>query len=427
LLRVWELPPADAHEYRLPGTALYSLVRLSPDGRHVLASGGNSRACAMRTTQIHDVATGKEAGPQLPAGGILMDAAFSPDGRQVALAASVAASPAQRHNQPGQQPGRLTLWACRTGKETVDVLELPVEPRKLDYSPDGRFLVVIDARGEVVLVDPATNRVVRQWQAHPPQLENNHHQNNGAVCFTPDSKSVITYGTRANAARVWDVATGTLRFALEHRGTCREVQFSADGKLVATASFDNTARVWELSTGRPLAELTHPDWVMLATFSPDGQRLLTGCRDGMARLWDWQTGRLVNPAFEHEHEIHAATFTPDGLRVVTVGDDKVLRLWETATGKPLTPPLPLGGAGLSVLVTPDGKRAIAGGFLDALPVFYLPDWLTPAPLTADDLCTLGELLSGQRVHESGGVINLTAAEWLDRWRTFSAVHHGKGK
>ena len=35
----------------------------------------------------------------------------------------------------------------------------------------------------------------------------------------------------------------------------------------------------------------------------------------------------------------------------------------------------------------------------------------------DDLCMLGELLSGQRVYQED-LENLTTEEWLTRWRTF---------
>ena len=29
-----------------------------------------------------------------------------------------------------------------------------------------------------------------------------------------------------------------------------------------------------------------------------------------------------------------------------------------------------------------------------------------------------ELLAGQRLHEGGGTVNLSDAEWLDRWRAY---------
>jgi hypothetical protein len=142
----------------------------------------------------------------------------------------------------------------------------------------------------------------------------------------------------------------------------------------------------------------------------------------MARLWDWRDGRLVCPAFEHEHEVHAVAFTPDGRHVLSASLDTTLRIWEWRTGKLVCPPLALGGAGLSLAVTPDGKRVAVGGFMKELSVFHLDDWLAPAPLEPDDLCLWGEIVSGQRIEDGGGVTNLTAEEWLQRWQAFRSRH-----
>ena len=73
-------------------------------------------------------------------------------------------------------------------------------------------------------------------------------------------------------------------------------------------------------------------------------------------------------------------------------------------------------------MAPDGKRVAVGGFMKELAVFHLDDWLAPAPLEPDDLCVWGELVSGQRVEAGGGVTNLTADEWLQRWRDFRERH-----
>ena len=81
-------------------------------------------------------------------------------------------------------------------------------------------------------------------------------------------------------------------------------------------------------------------------------------------------------------------------------------------------------AGLSLAMTPDGQRVACGGFMKALPVFHLGDWLAPPTLDPDDLCLWGEIVSGQRI-EGGGVTNLTAEEWLQRWRDFRRRHHGQ--
>ena len=200
------------------------------------------------------------------------------------------------------------------------------------------------------------------------------------------------------------------------------MQFSPDGRLVATAGWDNEVGVWDLATGAKLAGLPHPDWTFTAVFSPDGTQVLTSCRDGMARLWDWRAGRLVCPALAHDHEVHAVGFTPDGRHVLSASIDQTLRVWEWRTGKPVCPPLPLGGQALNLVVTPDCRQVVCGGFLKDLPLFHLDDWLAPAALAPDDLCAWGEIVSGQRIEQGGGVTNLTAEEWLTRWQEFRRRH-----
>jgi WD40 repeat protein/serine/threonine protein kinase len=425
LIRLWALPASNPRDYRVP-VGSSSFVRLSRDSCFLLATGLSHDRCELRSTQVVDLTTGQPVGPLLEANGLILDAAFSPDGLQVATAVSPAASRQERTAQRVQQPGQLLLWDWRARKLPHKSFPLPSEPRKLDYSPDGQQLAVLGAKGELVVIDPATGQMLQQWLAHPPFLGTRHgYTNNGAVRFSPDNRSLLTFGTDKKV-RVWDALTGKLRYELKHKGDCDDVQFSPDGRLVASVEWDKRVYVWELATGEQLANLPHPDWTFTAHFSPDGKHLLTASRDGMARLWDWRAGRQLW-AFAHEHEVHAVAFTPDGRHVLSASDDGVLKIWEWHTGKLVCPPLALGGAGLSMVVTPDGKRVAVGGFMNELSVFHLDDWLAPAALAPDDLCLWGEIVSGQRVEAGGGVTNLTAEEWLQRWRDFRQRHPEMGR
>jgi hypothetical protein len=71
-----------------------------------------------------------------------------------------------------------------------------------------------------------------------------------------------------------------------------------------------------------------------------------------------------------------------------------------------------------VAVTPDGQHAVVGGAVDALAVLDLGDLMPNAGADPDFLCLKAELLSGQRFHERGGTVNLSADEWLVRWRAY---------
>ena len=146
----------------------------------------------------------------------------------------------------------------------------------------------------------------------------------------------------------------------------------------------------------------------------------------MARLGDWKAARLVCPPFKHD-EVFGATFTPDGRWVLTSSRDRTLRIWEWRTGKAVSPPLPLRGHGWAGRTTPDGTHAVAAGQLGpAIDVHHLGDLSEPDALSLDDLCTLGEILSGHRIHDTD-VTHLTTSEWVLRWRSLRKRHPAFGR
>jgi WD40 repeat protein len=161
----------------------------------------------------------------------------------------------------------------------------------------------------------------------------------------------------------------------------------------------------------------HPDCVYSASFSPNGQLRVTACRDRTVRVWDWRAGRLVCPPFEHTKEAVAAVFTPDGAWVLSASDDGTVRAWDWRTGKPITPALPVAPESVNIDVTPDGRHAVAAGFHDALTVLDLSA-LAPTAVDPAASCRWAELLAGQRLHEGGGTVNLSADEWLERWHAY---------
>lgn len=412
-VRIWRVPTSSPGSFRVPLDGSASLTKLSRDGRFLLPTGLTYHGYGLRSTRVVALAHDQPDGPVLGKGGLIRDGAFSPDGHQVALA----------RERPDKitpaRPGQVELWDWRTGKLLHDPVPLPSEPRGLDYSPDGRFLAVTCSSGELLLLDPAGGRVVRQWSTHRGRIPNVWYINNGSVRFSPDGQSLLTW-TANPFVRVWDPETGRERIpGLRHPNLVDEIAFSPDGAVLATAGRDDIVRFWNLATGKSAGEpLAHPEWVFAVQFSPDGRLLLTTCRDGAARLWDWRERRLVCPPLKHDNEVHPATFLRGGRWVVTASLDRTSRVWEVRTGLPATPALPLTGQGLGIVVSPDSKFAVAGGLVAALEVIPLNDLDVAGGPGPDDLCLWGELVAGRRILTGGGVANLTAAEWFERWQAF---------
>jgi WD40 repeat protein len=386
-----------------------SFVALSSDGTLAIPTGQTlQKERKLRSTRAYQMATGRPAGPPLRTSRNVVDAAFSPDRRSVALLGGL--------DVPSTDAQEIVVWDWASGRREWRTA-LPSEPRSVSYRPDGRRLAVLCGGGELLILDTESGRELRRWRAH--DTEPAHHWiNNGKLGFGPDGRSILTWGM-GNDVRVWEADTGQLRYPpLRHRDKCHDVQFSPDGRLMALASYDHSVRVRDFATGTVVAELPdHPDLMYSAGFSPDGRRLVTACRDHTVRVWDWRAGRLVCPPFEHTMDAVAATFTPDGQWVLSASVDGTARAWDWRTGKPVTPPLRIEGAPLSLVVTPDGRYAVVGGAQVALAVLDLSE-LTPTAVDPDALCRWAELLAGQRLHEGGGTVNLSADEWLERWRAY---------
>ena len=406
LVRIWSTSLGNHPDQRLPLDGGGTAVRLSCDGRYLIATGSSWHATNLPSTRVYDARTFQPAGPPLRPGGLLTGADLSPDGRHAVTLNTL---------------GQAHFWDWRTGERPLDPVPMPSEPRAVRYTSDGRLAIVACVGGQVLIVDASTGRVTRRLQhgtvpratAVRPTMPGD-----GYLDSSSDGRRFLSCSIDW-LVRVCDTATGRPCYRpLQLDNRARMGRFSPDARLLLTAAGDSTVRIWDATTGGPLGSvLAHPkSGVEDACFSPDGQYVLTACNDGMVRLWDWRTGALVCPPFQHAGQVRGACFTPDGVFVLTAGPSLTARVWEWHTGKPVTPPLSTSG-GCRVITTPNGTHAFVSGAL-FIDVFSLSDLYAGDEMELDDLCTLGEILSGQRLHKGDDVVNLSGDEWLDRWRRF---------
>ena len=115
-----------------------------------------------------------------------------------------------------------------------------------------------------------------------------------------------------------------------------------EGSIVAMASAASpVVSIWDWRSGRRIADLKHGSFVYDVDFTPDGKRLATACQDNSIRLWDAERWDQVAVLRGHRDYVHAVAFAPDGMQLASASGDHTIRIWDTspprARGKRLSP------------------------------------------------------------------------------------------
>jgi WD40 repeat protein len=207
--------------------------------------------------------------------------------------------------------------------------------------------VVFDATGSKVLTW-AQDGTARLWDVagrQPPIVmkdPNDYRILHASI--SPNGRFVATTTFLHSPPRIWDALTGHFLFALgKGVGPVPDIEFSPDGSLIATGSYDGTAAVWSAKTGQRLETLkvsgrvaSTPAALVVgeAIFSSDGRHLLTSSSDASgghadARLWDVSSTRPLTPPMSGGY----ARQSPDGKLVVTTGNDGRARVWDGSSGR----------------------------------------------------------------------------------------------
>ncbi|MDB9509710.1 AAA-like domain-containing protein [Kamptonema animale CS-326] len=146
-----------------------------------------------------------------------------------------------------------------------------------------------------------------------------------------------------------------------HNDSLISVSLSADGKFLATGSYDNTAKLWSTETSAALHIFTgHTGWVTSVSLSADGKFLATGSADYTAKLWSTETSAALDTFTGHTDSVTSVSLSADGKFLATGSDDNTAKLWSTETSAALDTFTGHTDSVTSVSLSADGKFLATG-------------------------------------------------------------------
>jgi hypothetical protein len=148
--------------------------------------------------------------------------------------------------------------------------------------------------------------------------------------FSPDGLMLATTSWDG-AVLLWNLKEATSRLVSKENSRAVSVNFSPKGDRLVVAYWNGLAKIWTLSGGLAATLEGHTGRVNYAAFSPDGTKVVTASDDSTARIWNSKGGPLLI-LIGHTDMVKSAVFTGDGAQVLTASFDGTVKLWDCASG-----------------------------------------------------------------------------------------------
>ena len=233
---------------------------------------------------------------------------------------SLALTPDQRLLATGSSDGSVRVWSFPQGK-CLHILE-----RQLTgvFGPDGKQLVTISVRGQVVVWDADSGTQVRSIPAIDTRTL--------CVAFSPDGSSVLIGGT-GRIHRV-SVASGKKEgdWAAD-RMLVTSLRVSPDGKLLASLGSDGYLRFWSTKDwSETCSAKLERSGAFNVAFSPKSDSV-TLAADHAILSYAVRDGKLIDKIEVPLKGLYGVAISPDGKYLANAAADGRVRVWERGPAK----------------------------------------------------------------------------------------------
>ena len=314
-------------------------IAFSRDSRLIATTAGDN------SVTVWDVMSGRELQKLAGSQGTMMASmgvyflAFTPDSRLVTVSDAV------------------RVWDVSTGR-ALQSLSLAAEAGagfngadgSMTLSPDGAQLLLSEGSDpEIKVLDLNSGREARRVKVPGDQIETIQ------LAFNSEGH-LLAAGVHNKRFKFWNLTAKQEKELGPTSKDYPQIRFSRDGRLLALSD-SYTVRIWETATQRELLALKVPNsgafteyGEAMVNFTEDGKRIATGGFDTDTIIWETETGKRLSNLSGRTNMAYNVAFSADGNELISGGRTR----WDLRTGRGVrvTPDTPGKTYGI---VSPDGR------------------------------------------------------------------------
>lgn len=188
---------------------------------------------------------------------------------------------------------RLTNAATGSSKR---VLSLPYDLKSIDVSPDGAWVAGASPAGKLILISTKDYSYKEIASETPNRIL--------SVAFNPAKNMVLAYGVEVlsdgkvakGVVKILEVESNKVKELAGHKAGIADLEFSPDGKLLASAGLDRKLQMWVVDHEEdlPIVMDNNNGNVWRLGFAKGSDYLLASCNNGEVRVWPTDTRTLAD-------------------------------------------------------------------------------------------------------------------------------------
>ncbi len=298
-----------------------------------------------KAIELWDMAKGQKTHTLRPKIGYFGEMIVSPNGKYLTTG--------EGDSFQGKHRVIICTWDLQSGKR---LKEFPLKSDSwfdsLSYSADGKTLRYqqIDSRSrDFVVRDAATGEELKRESALERLPATIHRQPEWKPLLAPDGK-VLVWGASPDAAGLWDAKTGQLvrSFGGRWMGFLIPPVISPDGRTIAVLGnvgkkdqvpLQPEILLYEMATGKERLHIAPNDRQLKKqiAFSSDSRLLASAGEGETIQVWDAWTGKEVARFSGHRGPIKTLSFAPDSKTLASGGEDRTVLIWDVSGLAPAKP------------------------------------------------------------------------------------------